>query len=171
MNFHPNEVQRRARVAILIIQGLVLVLGLAFFRTQVFQHTRYALAAEDNRLRQIPLPAARAVITDRHGAIIAENVPGYSISVVARSERAIRELMQRIGALSPVTPEQVGAAIRRYRTDPSRPTVLFTDAPSTLVAMLEERRVEFPSSSSSRPPSGSIPTGRWCRRWWATRGR
>ncbi|MCE2801981.1 MAG: penicillin-binding protein 2 [Gemmatimonadota bacterium] len=159
MNFHPNEVQRRARIAMMVIQGLVLVLVLAFFRTQIVQHERYALAAEDNRLRQIPLPAARAVIFDRRGEIIAENVPGYSISVLARSERSIRELMERISTLSPVTPEQVGAAIRRYRTDPSRPTVLFTDAPPALVAMLEERRVTFPELIVQSAPKRFYPDG------------
>jgi penicillin-binding protein 2 len=159
MNFHPNEVQRRARIAMLVIQGVVLVLVLAFFRAQIVQHARFALAAEDNRLRQIPLPAARAVIYDRRGEIIAENVPGYSISVLARSERVIRELMERIGTLSPVTPEQVGSAIRRYRTDPSRPTVLFTDAPPALVAMLEERRVAFPELIVQSAPKRFYPDG------------
>ena len=159
MNFHPNEVQRRARVALMLVHAVVLVLVLAFFRRQILEHARYALAAEDNRLRQIPLPAARAVIVDRHGEIIAENVPGYTVSVLARNERGIRELMRRIAALSPVTPEQEGAAIRRYRTDPSRPTVLFTDASPALVAMLEERRVEFPELIVQSAPKRFYPDG------------
>jgi penicillin-binding protein 2 len=110
VSFHPNEVQRRARVASAIVAGALLILLGAFFRTQVLQNARYVLASEENRLREIPLPAPRGIIYDRNGKIIAENLPGYSISLLARNEDSLRVTMQRIGALATVTPEQVGAA-------------------------------------------------------------
>jgi len=144
MSFQPNDVQRRAQLASGLIAAALLVLLSAFFRAQVLDHARYRLAAEDNRLREVPLPAARGMILDRKGRVIAENVPSYTVSYLARTERAVREMMRRIGELSPVTPEQVGGAIRRYRHDASRPVVLFTDAPFSLVSALEERRLEFP---------------------------
>ena len=159
MSFHPNDVQYRARVASgLVFTGLLLLLG-AFFRTQVLQNARYVLASEENRLREIPLPAPRGIIYDRTGKIIAENLPGYSISLLARNEDSLRTTMRRIGELSPVTPEQVGAAIRRYRRDRSRPTVLFGDAPFALVSMLEERRVEFPGLLIQSAPKRYYPDG------------
>jgi penicillin-binding protein 2 len=159
VSFHPNEVQRRARVASgIVFGGLLLLLG-AFFRTQVLQNARYVLASEENRLREIPLPAPRGIIYDRTGRVIAENLPGYSISLLARNEDSLRTTMRRIGELTPVSPEQVGAAVRRYRRDRTRPTVLFGDAPFTLVSILEERRVEYPGLIIQSAPKRYYPDG------------
>ena len=159
MSFHPNEVQHRARVASAIVAGTLFILLGAFFRTQVLQNARYVLASEENRLREIPLPAPRGIIYDRNGKIIAENLPGYSISLLARNEDSLRVTMRRIGALTTVTPEQVGAAVRRYRRDRTRPTVLFGDASFELVSMLEERRVEFPGLIIQSAPKRFYPDG------------
>ncbi len=159
MSFHPNDVQQRARVAsALLFVGFLLLLG-AFFRTQVLQNARYVLVSEENRLREIPLPAPRGIIYDRNGKVIAENLPGYSISLLARNEDSLRTTMRRIGDLVTVSPEQVGSAVRRYRRDRSRPTVLFGDAPFELVSILEERRVEFPGLIIQSAPKRHYPDG------------
>lgn len=159
MSFHPNDVQQRARVASgLLFVGFLLLLG-AFFRTQVLQNARYVLVSEENRLREIPLPAPRGIIYDRNGKVIAENLPGYSISLLARNEDSLRTTMRRIGGLVTVTPEQVGSAVRRYRRDRSRPTVLFGDASFELVSILEERRVEFPGLIIQSAPKRHYPDG------------
>ena len=64
---------------------LFLVLLGAFFRTQVLRNSEYALKSESNRLREVPLPAPRGIIYDRNDQIIAENVPGYSVKLLASS--------------------------------------------------------------------------------------
>lgn len=159
MSFHPNAVQERARVASALLFFAFLFLAGAFFRTQVLQGARYVLQSEENRLRELPLPAPRGVIYDRAGRVIAENIPGYEIALLARNEDSLRVMMRRIGQVVPVTPEQVGAAVRRYRREPSRPTVLFPDAPFSLVSVLEERRVEFPGLIIQSSPKRYYPDG------------
>lgn len=159
MSFHPNDVQRRARVASGLIFIAFLFLGGSFFRTQVLQNQRYSLQSEENRLREVPLAAPRGVIYDRTGKVIAENLPGYSISLLARNEDSLRVTMRRVGELVSVSPEQIGNAVRRYRREPSRPTVLFGDAPFDLVSVLEERRVEFPGLIIQSAPRRFYPAG------------
>lgn len=159
MSFHPNDVQRRARAAAVVTTAIFLLLGSAFFRAQVLQSAHYVLQAEGNRLREVPLPAPRAIIHDRNGLIIAENLPGYAVSLLARNEDSVRATMRRIGEVIPVTPEQVGAAVRRHRRDPLRPTVLFGDASFELVSSLEERRVEFPGLIIQSSPKRFYPDG------------
>lgn len=159
MSFHPNAVQERGRVASALLVAAFLVLAAAFFRTQVLQGARYYLKAEENRLRELPVPAPRGAILDRTGKVIAENVPGYAISLLARNEDSLRVMMRRIGEVVPVTPEQVGAAVRRYRREPVRPTVLFPDASFELVSALEERRVEFPGLIIQSAPKRHYPDG------------
>src|SRR5579862_8910365 len=83
MSFHPNDIARRAQVATIgLVGGFFLLLG-AFFRTQVLQNAQYVLQSETNRLREVPLPAPRGIIYDRTGRVIAENVPGYSVSMLS----------------------------------------------------------------------------------------
>ena len=90
MNFHPNAVARRARVAMGLI-GLALgILLLAFFRTQVIRNQEWALRSEENRLREVPLPAPRGNIFDRTGRVIAENVVGYTVSIMPQSLDSLR---------------------------------------------------------------------------------
>src|SRR4051812_19460602 len=83
MSFHPNDVARRARWSSLFLGVGFLVLIGAFFKTQVLQHKQYVLQSQENRLRPIPLPAPRGIIYDRHGEVIAENLPAYSVSITA----------------------------------------------------------------------------------------
>lgn len=159
MSFHPNAVQERARVASALLFFAFLFLAGSFFRTQVLQGARYVLKSEENRLRELPLPAPRGVIVDRTGKVIAENLPGYEIALLVRTEDSLRVMMRRIGEVVPVTPEQTGAAVRRFRREPTRPTVLFPDAPFELVSVLEERRVEFPGLIIQSSPKRYYPNG------------
>ncbi|HRQ78262.1 MAG TPA: penicillin-binding protein 2 [Gemmatimonadaceae bacterium] len=159
MSFHPNAVHGRARVASALLFFVFLFLAGSFFRTQVLQGARYILQAETNRLREVPLPAPRGMILDRTGKVIAEDLPGYSISLLVRTEDSLRVMMQHIGEIVPVSPEQVGAAVRRFRREPTRPTVLFPDASFELVSILEERRVEFPGLIIQSAPRRHYPDG------------
>ena len=58
----------------------------------------------------------------RNGKIIAENVVGYSVSVLAQSEDSLRGTLRRLSGTIPITPTQVEQAVRRYRRAPTRPT-------------------------------------------------
>src|SRR5687768_17999634 len=135
MSFYPNEIARRARVASLIIFGTFLFLVGAFFRTQVVQHARFALKSEQNRLREVPLPAPRGIIRDRNGAVIAENVPGYSVSLLGQSADSLRATLQRLSATVPLAPSQIEEAVRKYRRDPTRPTVILSDADFPVISV------------------------------------
>lgn len=159
MSFHPNAVQGRARVASALLFLVFLFLAGSFFRTQVLQGARYILQAETNRLREVPLPAPRGMILDRTGKVIAEDLPGYSISLLAPTQDSLRVMMQHIGEIVPVTQEQINAAARRFQREPTRPTVLFPDASFELVSILEERRVEFPGLIIQSAPRRHYPDG------------
>jgi len=144
MSFHPNEVQRRGRTATFILTGAFVFLASAFFRTQILEHAAYNLQSETNRLREVPLPAPRAIIYDRHGAVIAENLPGYSVSILAKTSDSLRVALRGLSGVISLTPEQIEAAVRRFRQAPNRPTVVLADASFDVVSVLEERRVDFP---------------------------
>jgi len=160
MSFHPNEVVRRSRAAGLLVAGVLIFLLSGFFRTQVMEHDKYALEAEDNRLQEIPLPAPRGVIYDRRGEPIAENVIGYSISVMAQKADTLKAVLERLRTAIPISDDQVETALRRFRRDgPSRPAVILPDAPYDVVAVLEEQRNSFPGLIIEPAPKRNYPDG------------
>jgi len=159
MSFHPNEVMRRARTATTISFVAFGLLLIAFFRTQVLQNEQYALKSEENRLREVPLPAPRGIIYDRKGQIIAENVPGYSVSILSPSADSLRAALRRLSLTIELSPDRIESAVRRFRRAPNRPTVILADAPFDVVSVLEEHRVDFPGLIIQSAPKRYYPDG------------
>jgi penicillin-binding protein 2 len=159
MSFHPNDIRRRARAARVMIGGVLLFLTGGFFRSQVFHHAKYALQSETNRLREIPLPAPRGVIYDRNNKVIADNVIGYSVSILAQKEDSLRAVLQRLSGTINITAPQMEQAIRRFRRAPARPTVIIPDASFDVVSVLEEHRTQFPGLIIQSAPRRFYPDG------------
>lgn len=159
MSFHPNDVIRRGRAASIIVCGVLMFLLSAFFRAQVIRNQDYTLKSEENRLRQIPTPAPRGKIMDRNNKPIAENVVGYSVALLAQNEDTLRSTLTRLRGTIQLTNGQFEDAIRRYRRDATRPTVIVQDASFDVVSALEEHRMEFPSLIVQSAPKRIYPTG------------
>ena len=159
MSFHPNDVARRGRAATILSVVVIFVLTTAFFRTQVMGHKQWVLQSEENRLREVPIVAPRGIIYDRKGRIIAENVVGYSVSVLAQSEDSLRATMRRLSTTVALTPGQMELAVRRYKRAPTRPTVILNDAPFDVVSVLEEHRLDFPNLIIQSAPKRFYPEG------------
>ena len=159
MSFHPNDVARRGRAATIISTLVFLVLLVAFFRTQILRNDEFALQSEENRLREVPIAAPRGIIYDRNGKIIAENVVGYSVALLAEAEDSLRQTLQRLSRTIPLSQGQMELALRRYRRAPTRPTVIISDAPFDVVAVLEEHRMDFPNLIIQSSPKRFYPEG------------
>lgn len=159
MSFHPNDIVKRGRVASLIVAGVLLFLVGGFFRSQVLHHQKYDLQSKTNRLRELPLPAPRGVIFDRHNKVIADNVIGYSVSVLAMKEDTLRAVLQRLTGTISITPAQIEQSVRRFRRAPTRPTVIIPDASFDVVSVLEEHRSLFPGLIIQSAPRRFYPDG------------
>ncbi|MDQ3697118.1 MAG: penicillin-binding protein 2 [Gemmatimonadota bacterium] len=157
MSFHPNDIARRARGASVGLAVIFIVLLSAFFRTQVLRNSEYALQSESNRLREVPIPAPRGIIYDRNGRIIAENVPGYSVSILSPTSDSLHASLVRLGRLVPLDSSQVESVVRRFRRAPNRPTVILADASFDVVSVLEEHRIEFPDLVIQSAPKRFYP--------------
>ncbi|MEO7102697.1 MAG: penicillin-binding protein 2 [Gemmatimonadaceae bacterium] len=159
MSVHPNDIARRSRLASLALGALILSLMVAFFNAQVLQHDRYKLQSQENRLRALPLPAPRGIIYDRYGNIIAENLPGYSVSLAPVNVDSLKSSLTHLASVIALTPDQINAAIRRFRRDPNRPTLIMSDASMSVVSVLEEHRINFPRLIIQSVPKRFYPDG------------
>jgi penicillin-binding protein 2 len=159
MSFHPNDVARRARMSSMaLVVGFLLLVG-AFFKTQVIQNRQYVMQSQENRLRPIPLPAPRGIIYDRHGEVIAENLPAYSVSLTAPNVDSLRSALAQLAPTLQLGQNDINNAIRRYRRAPTRPTVVLPDASIDIVSVLEEHRLDFPRLIIQSVPKRYYPDG------------
>ena len=159
MSFHPNDIQRRGRVANVMIAAVLLFLSVGFFRSQILDYRKYALQSETNRLRELPLPAPRGIIYDRNKKVIADNVIGYSVSILAQKEDTLKAVLQRLSGTISLSNAQIEQGMRRFRRAPARPTVIIQDASFDVVSVLEEHRTQFPGLIIQSAPRRFYPDG------------
>jgi penicillin-binding protein 2 len=138
--------------------GFIALVG-AFFKTQVVQHKQYVMQSEENRLRPIPLPAPRGIIYDRHGEVIAENLPAYSVSITAPNVDSLRGALSQLAPTLQLTPNDISQAVRRFRRAPTRPTVILPDASIDIISVLEEHRLDYPRLIIQSVPKRYYPDG------------
>jgi penicillin-binding protein 2 len=158
--FDSYRVRERADLARWILIGAFLVLSGAFFRTQIIQHDKFQLKAETNRLRPIALTPPRGAILDRRGRIIAENVPGYSVKLLAPNKDSLRAVLAQVGRFVPVDTSEITEILRRFAQARYQPVVVFGDATFETIARLEEHRAVLPGLVIQSEPKRLYPAGK-----------
>lgn len=97
------------------------LLGFRMRYLQVEQAEQYRLLAEENRINIRLIPPSRGQIYDRNGAVIAENVPSYRITMVREDAGDDIELvLRRLSALIDIAPEDIERAradLKKLRGD------------------------------------------------------
>ena len=72
------------RGVVAAVAATVLLLAVAgrLFYLQVLRHEYYATLSQGNRVRTEPIPPSRGLILDRHGVVLADNLPAFQIELV-----------------------------------------------------------------------------------------
>ena len=65
-----------------VIFAIFIIFSLRMYQMQIVDNTGAQIAADENRLSQLPLPADRGVIFDRNDNILASNVPAYRVIII-----------------------------------------------------------------------------------------
>lgn len=156
---HPQVKRRRAQGAVGVLVLLIGGLGLAFFRVQVLGSSTYMLQAESNRLRALPIPAPRGTIFDRHGRIIADNVPGYAVTIIYERRDSALATLERLRPYLDLDDAQIARLMRTVDRYPGQPLQVDLDADFPAIARLEERRPEFPNVFIDMRPKRRYTSG------------
>jgi len=81
-DLRPLQRRTAALLAILLVAFSVVLVRL--WVLQVIQNARWKTAAENNRLRRLPLEAPRGMVTDVRGEVILDNRPTYQLLLFPR---------------------------------------------------------------------------------------
>jgi penicillin-binding protein 2 len=125
----------------LAVAGLIARLVLL----QVVRHDYYSELSQGNRVRIEPIPAARGLILDRHGELMAADQPAYQLELVPEEVPSIPQTLASLVELGLIRPEEVDELTRTIASSRS-----FDSVPIRLhmsdedVARFAVRRFEFP---------------------------
>ena len=135
----------RLTAAQYIILGIFLVLAYGLWRLQVMQSDFYSLAAEKNRIRNVPVLAPRGKILDREGRTIVDNYPSFSALMMRDSARDLAGDADMIAQGLHLDPDEVRARIRRFASMPQyEPIFLKEDITPDELQFIEAHRNELP---------------------------
>jgi penicillin-binding protein 2 len=135
----------RLTAAQYVILAIFLVLAYRLWQLQVMRSDYYSLAAEKNRIRNVPVLAPRGKILDRYGRTIVDNYPSFSALLLRDSSRDLNADADLIAQGLHLDPNEVRARIRRFATLPQyQPIFLKEDITPDDLQFIESHRNELP---------------------------
>jgi penicillin-binding protein 2 len=128
-----------------VILAIFLILAYGLWRLQVMESSFYALAAEKNRIRNVPVLAPRGKILDREGRTIVDNYPSFSALLLRDSSRDLTADADLIAQGLHLDPNEVRARIRHFASMPQyQPIFLKEDITPDELQFIEAHRNELP---------------------------
>src|SRR6201987_5285488 len=130
------------------------------FIPQVSRHDYYSDLSQGNRVRTEPIPAARGLILDRNGEVVAANQPAYQLELVPEEVPNLRDTLSRLVALGLLRSDQIDELKRTIESSRS-----FDSVPIRLrmsdddVARFAVRRFEFPGIDIKTRQTRWYPNG------------
>ncbi len=157
--FHHHQRKLRARQARILVFALLGLLVAVFFRAQVYRSADWMLRSESNQLRPLTLPAPRGTIRDRAGRPLADNVPGYSVSILSASPDSMMSTLIRMREYLELGEQRFQRVSEQVRAGSVWPILVSVDVSFDAVAALEERRLIFPRVLIEARPKRRYPAG------------
>jgi penicillin-binding protein 2 len=97
----------RAIVGFALIVLAIGVLVGRFAVLQVARHDEFRLRSEANRIKLKPVPPSRGLIYDRHGRLLAENVPQYRLELVPEQVPDLDDALAQLRPLLALTDDEI----------------------------------------------------------------
>ena len=127
----------------ILLMMLTLVGGL--WRLQVLGANNFRQLAQQNRIRKVPILAARGKLFDRYGRLLVDNYPSTSCFLVREQGHNIAADLPLIAAGLHLDLDQLQGTIHRYRGLPGyRPIPIKEDITADEVAFIAAHKNELP---------------------------
>jgi penicillin-binding protein 2 len=141
--------EKLASVKLAVVQYGILVMMLALsaglWRLQVLGADNFRVLAEQNRIRKVPVLAARGKLFDRENRLVVDNYPSVSCFLVREQNRNVDADLPLIARGLNLDLEDLRATLRRYRAAPGyQPIPIKQEVTEDEEAFIEAHRNELP---------------------------
>jgi len=163
----PKRSLTSRRYVVLGAAGLVL-LAILFFRLwslQIVTGDKYLAEANQNRTREVRVPAPRGAILDRDGNVLVDNRNSMALQLdpieLPGEPAERRELFTRVGKILGRDAAWVRRRVARELKDnpPGSPITLVQDVDDDVIYYLQEHQAEFPEVRINRIFVRKYPEG------------
>jgi penicillin-binding protein 2 len=180
-SLHNNIERWRIYVFAGVILAVFIIFFIRLFTIQIIQGPEWTARAEDNRTKEISIPASRGVIYDRNNTVLARNIASYNVVITAADlpddigeiQEILRELANYIdvpvigGELSesnpfvPCVSDHGIAEIVEYgeTATPYQPVPVACDIERESAMAIQEKAVDWPGVGVEIQPIRDYPTG------------
>ena len=134
---------RVTRLGVVILL-LFLVLEGRLWSMQAIQGKYFLQLSEQNRVRDLAVPAPRGAIFDRHGQPLVTNRAAFTVSVLPMEVPDPARLAEVLAPLLGMERQEIVDKIDAGRRRPFEPVPLRRDAGKTIVVTVEEHRLDLP---------------------------
>ena len=148
---------RLIQVVVLVLLGL---LGVRLYVLQVVNGPKYAEVAVNQRIRLLPIPAARGMIFDREGKMLVDSRPIYSIILSREDTKAINRnsLVQPLSEGLDIDPQILRERFDQVKNQPAFESILIKeDANQADIAWVEGHQLELPALRVEQTPQRRYP--------------
>jgi penicillin-binding protein 2 len=101
----------RSIVAGVLAAALLLTVAGRLFYLQVLRYDYYANLSQGNSIRTEPIPPSRGLILDRHGVVLADNLPAFNVELVREQvgdNKALDATLAQLVSVGLLRSEEVG---------------------------------------------------------------
>lgn len=151
---------KRSKFTFRIIEFLLVVLLLFFWKIQILEHNKYWQMSEANRIREVAIPCQRGLIRDRNGIVLADNRASFKALIIRENIKNPQRSYTKISHLLDLKLEELKRRINKYKSLPSfQPVVVKEDLALEEVSMIESRKTEMPELMVQAEPKRYYPFG------------
>jgi penicillin-binding protein 2 len=148
LNPSPEEtpgLRRRFIVSSLIVAGIFFVLALRLWYLQILGADHYRELSERNRIRYLAIEAPRGTIFDRHGTLLVDNRPAFTVSALRQEVDDREQLFNNLGQLLEIEVGQLEERWQAGRGLPGyRPIPLLEDIGRQAMEKVQEHSIDLP---------------------------
>jgi penicillin-binding protein 2 len=154
---NPKDEGFNLELRVYFIQYLVLVvfiaIGIRFYVLQVARHEDYQARAENNRIRDIPIPAARGAILDRTGErVLVDNNSAFNVVVTPEDITDREDTLNALAQNLDVDREEVLAELNNPLRAKSQPVLVKQNASLADLSWVNAHELEHPEISIEEQP-------------------
>jgi len=80
---------------------LALIIRLVYL--QIIKHEIYTTLSHNNQVTILPIPPTRGLIFDRHGVLLAENIPSFNLEVIPERIEQLSQTIEKLSSIISIT--------------------------------------------------------------------
>lgn len=141
---NPRELQNRLGYLMIGIVAIFVALLLRAWYLQITKGSYYKEQSENNRIRVVSIQPPRGLIFDRHGELLANNVPSFNLYLVLEDISDKNALLDQLARLIQMDRTELDRKIRSHKNNvPYMPLKIKEGLTLKEVVMIESHRLDL----------------------------